>query len=72
MYPRHSRGWVLGVHREYQIPNLLRHVSSSNLRSDSGDQAPVRSKSSPVPADESVRLDDEVEDWAGFVSRLSL
>jgi hypothetical protein len=59
MDPRCSPGWVLNDHTEDQFPNLLGCRSSSNLPPDSGDQPPVHAKTSPVPADDSFRRDDE-------------
>ena len=59
MYPRRSPGWVLNDHSENQFPNLLRGRSSSNLLPDSGDQPPVHTKTSPVPADDGFRSDDD-------------
>ena len=51
MYPRRSPRWVLNDHTEDQFPDLLRRPFPSNLRPDSGNQPPVHTKTSPVPAD---------------------
>src|SRR5271166_5819855 len=59
MYPRRSPGWVLSDHPKDQLANLLRRLSSSNLRPNSGDQPPVHTKTCPVPADDSFRCDDD-------------
>jgi len=60
MYPRCSPGWVLSDHPKDQFANLLRRLSSSNLRPNSGDQPPVHTKTSPVPTDHGFgRNDDE-------------
>ena len=59
MDPRCSPGWVLSNHTEDQFPNLLRRRSSSNLLWNSGDQPPVDTKTSPVPADDSFGRNDE-------------
>jgi hypothetical protein len=59
MYPRCSPGWVVSDHPKDQLPNLLRRRSSSNLRPNSGDQPPVDTKTSPVPADDSFGRNDE-------------
>jgi hypothetical protein len=42
-----------------EIEHLLRRRSSSDLPPDSGDQPPVHTKTSPVPADDGFRRDDE-------------
>jgi hypothetical protein len=54
-----SPGWVVSDHPKDQLPNLLRCRFSSNLRLNSGDQPPVDTKTSPVPADDSFRGNDE-------------
>jgi hypothetical protein len=59
MYPRCSPSWVLSDHPKDQFPNLLRCRSSSDLPTDSGDQPPVHSKTSPVPTDYGFGCDDE-------------
>jgi len=60
MDARGAPHWVLNDHPEDQLPNLLRRPSSTNLRPDSGDQSPVHTKASPVPADDGFgRNDDE-------------
>jgi hypothetical protein len=59
MYPRRSPGWVLNDHPEDQFPNLLRRPSSSNLHPNSGDQPPVHTKTTPVPADDGFRRDKD-------------
>jgi hypothetical protein len=60
MYPRCSPGWVVSNHPKDQLANLPRRRSSSNLPPDSGDQPPVHTKTSPVPADDCFgRNDDE-------------
>jgi len=46
-------------HTEDQFPNLLRRPSPSNLPPDSGDPPPVQTKTSPVPADDGFRRDDD-------------
>jgi hypothetical protein len=59
MYPRRSSAGVLNDHPKDQFPNLLRCRSSSDLPTDSGDQPPVHSKTSPVPTDYGFGCDDE-------------
>jgi hypothetical protein len=59
MYPRCSPGWIVSDNPKDQLPNLLRRRSSSNLCPDSGDQSPVHTKNTPVPADDRFRRDDE-------------
>src|SRR5437660_6505654 len=59
MDPRRSPGWVLNDHPKDQFANLLRRRHSSDLPPDSGDQLPVHTKTSPVPADDGFRRDDE-------------
>jgi len=59
MYPRCSPGWVVSDHPKDQLANLLRRWSSSNLRPDSGDQPPVHTKTSPVPADDGFGRNDD-------------
>ena len=60
MYPRCSPGWVVSNHPKDQLANLPRRRSSSNLPPDSGDQLPVHTKTSPVPAGDGFgRNDDE-------------
>lgn len=59
MDPRRSTGGVLNDHTEDQFPDLLRCGSSSNLPPDSGDQPTVHAKTSPVPADDGFRRDDD-------------
>jgi len=59
MYPRGSPGGVFSDHTEDQFPNLLRCWSSSGLPPDSGDQPPVHTKTSPVPADDGFGRDDD-------------
>src|SRR6266566_406475 len=55
-----SPGWVVSNHPKDQLANLPRRRSSSNLPPDSGDQLPVHTKTSPVPADDGFgRNDDE-------------
>ena len=57
---RSQPGWVLNDHPKDQFSNLLRCRSSSDRPPDSGDQPPVDSKTSPVPADDCFgRNDDE-------------
>ena len=51
MNPRRSPSWVLNDHPEDQLPDLLRRLFPSNLPPDSGNQPPVHTKTSPVPAD---------------------
>ena len=46
-------------HPENRFPNLLRRRVSSNLRPDSGDQPPIHTKTTPVPADDGFRRDDD-------------
>jgi hypothetical protein len=41
------------------FPNLLRCRFSSDLPSDSGDQPPVHTKTSPLPADDGFGRDDD-------------
>jgi hypothetical protein len=50
MDSRRSPAGVLNDHAEDQFPNLLRRRSPSDLLPDSGDQPPVHTKTSPVPA----------------------
>jgi len=57
--PRRAPVWVLNDHTKDQFPNLLRCRSSSGLPPDSGYQPPVHTKTSPVPADDSFRDQDE-------------
>ena len=59
MDPRCSPGWVVSDHPKDQLANLLRRWSSSNLRPDSGDQPPVHTKTSPVPADDGFGRNDD-------------
>jgi hypothetical protein len=59
MYPRCSPCWVVSDHPKDQLPDLLRRRSSSSLRPNSGDQPPVDTKTSPVPADDSFGRNDE-------------
>jgi hypothetical protein len=59
MDPRRAPGWVLNDHTKDQFPNLLRCRSSSGLPPDSGYQLPVHTKTSPVPADDSFRRDQD-------------
>ena len=59
MNPRRSPAWVLNDHPQDQFPNLLRCRSSSGLPPDPGDQPPVHTKTSPVPADYGFGRDDE-------------
>jgi hypothetical protein len=59
MDPRCSPGWVVSDHPKDQLANLLRRRSSSNLRPNSGDQPPVDTKTSLVPADDSFGRNDE-------------
>ena len=59
MYPRCSPGWVVSNHPKDQLANLPRRRSSSNLPPDSGGQPPVHTKTSPVPADDGFRCDDD-------------
>ena len=60
MDARGAPHWVLNDHPEDQLPNLLRRPSSTNLRPDSGDQSPLHTKASPVPAGDGFgRNDDE-------------
>jgi hypothetical protein len=59
MDPRRSPGWVVSDHPKDQLPNLLRRRVSSNLRPDSGDQPPIHAKTTPVPADDGFRHDDD-------------
>ncbi len=54
MLPR----WVLNDHPDDQFSNL-RCRSSSDLPTDSGDQPPVHTKTSPVPVDDGFGDDDE-------------
>lgn len=53
-----SPAWVFNDHTEDQFPNLLRRRASSDLPTDSGDQPPVHTKTSPVPADDCFGSDD--------------
>ena len=50
MVPQCSPGWAVSDHPKDQLPNLLRRRVSSNLRPDSGDQPPIHTKTTPVPA----------------------
>ena len=59
MYPRRSPGGILSDHTEDQFANLLRCRSSSDLPPDSGDQPPVHTKTSPMPADDGFGRDDD-------------
>lgn len=59
MDPRRSPSWVLGNHLEDQFPNLLRRRSSSDVPTDSGDQPPIHTKTTPVPADDGFRRDQD-------------
>jgi hypothetical protein len=59
MDPRCSPGGVLNDHPKDQFPNLLRCRSSSDLPPDSGNQPPVHTKTSPVPADDGFGRDDD-------------
>ena len=59
MDPRRSPGGVVNDHTEDQFPNLLRRLSPSDLPPDAGDQLPVHAKTSPVPADDGFRRDDD-------------
>jgi hypothetical protein len=59
MDPRSSPGGVLNDHAKDQFSNLLRCRFSSDLPPDSGDQPPVHTKTSPVPADDRFGRDDD-------------
>ena len=59
MYPRCSPRWVVSDHTKDQLANLLRRPSSSNLPPNFGDQPPVHTKTSPVPAHDGLRRDDD-------------
>ena len=59
MDPRCSPGGVLNDHAEDQFPNLLRRPFPSHLPPSSGDQPPVHTKTSPVPADDGFGRDDQ-------------
>ena len=59
MDPWCSPGWVLGDYTGDQFPNLLRRRSSFDLPPDSGDQPPVHTKTSAVPADHGFGRDDD-------------
>jgi len=59
MDPRRSSGGVLGNHLEDQFPKLLRRPFPSNLPPDSGDQPPIHTKTTPVPADDGFRRDQD-------------
>jgi hypothetical protein len=59
MYPRRSPGGILNDHTEDQFANLLRCQSSSDLPPDPGDQSPIHTKASPVPADDGFGRDDD-------------
>jgi hypothetical protein len=59
MDPRCSPGWVVSDHPNDQLPNLLRRLFPSNRPPDSGDQPPIHAKTTPVPADDGFRRDDD-------------
>jgi hypothetical protein len=59
MDPRRSPRGVLNDHPEDQFPNLLRRPSPSNLPPDSGDQPPVHTKTSSVPAGDGFWRDED-------------
>src|SRR6266478_717806 len=56
---RSTAGWVFGNHLENQISDFLGESSPTNLFSDSGDQAPVQTKSASVPTNHGLRGDHE-------------
>jgi hypothetical protein len=59
MDSRRSPRGVLNDQAEDQFPNLLRRRSPSDLPPNSGDQPPVHTKTSPVPADDGFGRHDE-------------
>ena len=59
MYPRRSPRGVLNDHPEDPFPKLLRRPSPSDLPPHSGDQPPVHTKTTPVPADDGFRRDQD-------------
>ena len=54
-----SPSGVFRNHAEDQLPQLLRRRPSPNRLPDSGDQPPIHAKAGPVPADNSLRNDDD-------------
>jgi hypothetical protein len=56
---RSSPAGVLSHHLQDQFPNLLRRRSPSDLPPDSGNEAPVHTKTSPVPADDGFGRDHD-------------
>jgi hypothetical protein len=58
MDPRRSPGWVLSDYPD-QLANLLRHLSSSDLRPGLGDQPAVHAKTCAVPADDGFERNDD-------------
>jgi hypothetical protein len=59
MNPRRSPGGALNEHTGDQLPNLLRYRSSSDLPPDPGNQPPVHTKTTSVPADHGFRRDQD-------------
>jgi len=50
MNARRSPGWILDHHLEDEIPRFLRQSSPPDSPSRLGDQFPVQTEASPVPA----------------------
>jgi hypothetical protein len=59
MDARRSPQRILDDHLEEQPPNLFRGLSSPNWLPDFGDHPPLQMKTSPVPADDRFRGDDD-------------
>jgi hypothetical protein len=59
MDARRTPGQVLGNHAEDQIPNFLGCHLSPGLPSDSGNQTPIETKTSPMPTNNGFRRDDD-------------
>ncbi len=56
---RCSPGWVLNDQTEDQFPNLLRCPFPSHVPPHSGNQSPLHPKTTPVPADDGFRRDQD-------------
>jgi len=55
---RRTPGWVLRHHTEDQLPNFRRQFFPTDLFSRLRDQTPVQSKTSAMPANDRLRIDE--------------
>jgi hypothetical protein len=55
---RCTPSWILGDHAEDQIPNLLGRRPPASLLPDSGNQLPIQTETSSVPANDRFWCDD--------------